>query len=172
MSTDVFAPSAMAVKISKSIPAFRAAVCWKAESGLKMCAGVGRLVTVGVAMNELSCPEMWTPKIISEDALKPFLFTASQLPESRPAGILSVPRNGQKAIDETRISPLVLSPAWFGAWRGRLWSLGPAAAGFPDQRRRRVGARGPEHGRRARGFHRSWKSQTLQRKFDQWGELL
>src|SRR5260370_18050792 len=130
MSGGVVAPSAMGVKMSKSLPGFRAGVCWKAESVLQMCSGVGRLVTVGVAMNELSCPEMWTPKIIYADALKTFLFAASQLPECRPAGILSVPRNGQKAIDETRISPLVLTPARHGGGRRRVRPLGPAAAGF------------------------------------------
>src|SRR5260370_8712263 len=172
MSTDVFAPSAMAVKISKSIRAFREEVCWKGESVLEVCCGVGRLVTVGVAMNELSCPEMWTPKIIYADALKTFLFAASQLPECRPAGILSVPRNGQKAIDETRISPLVRTPARHGVGRRRVRPLGPAAAGIPHPCRRRGGARGPEHGRRTRGFHRSWKRQTLHRKFAQRGGLL
>src|SRR5260370_14469249 len=48
---DVFAPSAMAAKISNSIPAFSAAVCWKALRALKMRSGLGRLAAVGVAMD-------------------------------------------------------------------------------------------------------------------------
>jgi len=55
-------------------------------------------------MNELSCPEMWTSQIIYAEAHKTFLLTGTQangLPESRPAGILSFPRNNQEAIDET-----------------------------------------------------------------------
>src|SRR5258708_505297 len=81
-------------------------------------------------------------------------------------------RNRQEAIDETRISPLVLSPAWFGTRRSCLWTLGPAAAGLPDQCGRRNGTRRPEDGRRAGRFHRWRKNQVLHREFDQRAELL
>src|SRR5207249_9141455 len=72
----------MAVKISKSIPAFSAAVCWKAQRVLKMCSGVGRLVAIGVAMNGLSCSEMWTSQIIYAEALKTFLRGQADCPNS------------------------------------------------------------------------------------------
>src|SRR3989442_14220306 len=80
--SELFAPSATAVKISKSIPAFSAAVCWKAQSVLKMRSGLGRLVAVGVAMNEPSCPEMWTSQIIYAEALKTFLRGQADCPNS------------------------------------------------------------------------------------------
>src|SRR6266478_6864370 len=111
-------------------------------------------------------------QIIYTNGLKTLLSAASRLPTNCQAGILSSPRNGQEAIDETRISPLVLSPARHGARRSCLWTLGRAAAGLPDQCGRRVGTRRPEPGWRTRGLHRRRKNQILQREFDQWAQLL
>src|SRR6267142_2068455 len=168
---EVFAPSAMAVKISSSIALFSAALCWNALSVLKMSSGLGLLVAAEVAIDELlSCRLEATN--YTWDSLKTFLLAARQLPGTRPAGILSSPRNSQEAIDETRISPLVLSPARHGVRRSCLRTLGRAAPWFSDQRGRRVGTRGPEHDRRARRFHRCRKNKTLHREFDQWPELL
>src|SRR5882724_3356081 len=167
----VFAPSAMAVKISNSIAVFRAALCWNALRVLKMSSGLGRLVAAEVAIVGLLSRRL-EARNYTWDSLKTFLLAVSQLPGTHPAGILSSPRNSQEAIDETRISPLVLSPARHGARRSCLRTLGPAAPWFSDQRGRRVGARGPGHGRRARRFHRCRKNKTLHREFDQWPELL
>src|SRR5712692_5983187 len=77
------------------------------------------------------------------------------------------PFGKQEATDETRVSPLVFSPARNGAWSRGLRPLGPAVAGFPDQRRRRMGARKPEHGRCSRGFHRWRAHQVFHREFHQ-----
>src|SRR6267154_2447210 len=111
-------------------------------------------------------------QIIYANGLKTLLSAASRLPTNCQAGILSSSRNGQEAIDETRISPLVLSPARHGARRSCLWTLGRTAAGLPDQCGRRVGARRPEHGRGTRGFHRCREDQILHPEFGQWAELL
>src|SRR5260370_41551395 len=82
--TEVFDTSAMAVKIANTIPAVSAAVRWRAQSVLTMFSGVGRLVAVGVAMKELSCPEMWTSQIIYAEAHKTFLLTGKRIARIPP----------------------------------------------------------------------------------------
>src|SRR5207249_3116617 len=93
----VFVPSAMAVKISNSIAVFSAALCWKALRVLKMCSGLGRLVAVEVAMDELSC------RVGSEatDYIRGFPQNAffrrqANCRKAVPTGILSSPRNNQE----------------------------------------------------------------------------
>src|SRR5437879_4590724 len=168
----VFAPSAMAVKISNSIPVFSAAVCWKAFRALKMCSGLGRLAAVGVAMDELSCRGFRGQRLYMRIVSKGFSSRQVDCPQTVRLAYFLLPATAMRQIDETRISPLVLSPARHGARRSCLWTLGRAPAGFPDQCGRRVGARRPEHGRGTRGFHRCRENQILHAEFDQWAELL
>src|SRR5712692_8401534 len=81
-------------------------------------------------------------------------------------------RNLAEKTDETRISPVVLPPAWLGAWRRGLRPLGPAASRLSDERRGRMGTRKPEHDRGARGFHRRRENQIFCREFDQRAQFL
>src|SRR5215471_3532503 len=107
---------------------------------LKMRSGVGRDVCVDAAIRVAS----WS--LIQQDILptQPRSHSFPSEPRLQKASILvartapllaySLPASKAKAKNETRISPLVFSPARIGARRRRLRSLGSAAGRIPHQR--------------------------------------
>src|SRR5579884_335488 len=145
IAAESVAPSAMAVKISSSMAAFKAAESGNARRPSKMRSGVGRF-TDGVAIGNLlgrELPLSYTKSreiarlagghgLLARGDARWHTFSASRSDRRKPwQGAF-----GQRVRNEARISSLAFATARYRAGRGGLRPLGLAPGRLPHERRR------------------------------------